>query len=698
MLIHKLKLTYFGRFHGLELDFKPGINLIYGENEAGKSTIHTFIKGMLFGVERMRGRAAASKEDLYSRYLPWDYTGAFSGAMDIAVGDKRYRLQRSFHASDKYFTVIDMETGREVKLKESHISELVPGLTETAYKNTISIEQLKAQTDAELAAQVNNYIANLSVSKCKEVNVTKALKSLTEQKKVLEAAMNTTEQKNLQEQIAEGNAKEEKIDILTIQLRSILAEQARVKEEKEALCQSTDNQELQAMEQLPAILEKFSTYQEFNRQRDRLKVQEIRLNEEIAELEASLQSADTIRQDWKEAQKLEMLLLDCEKNAVELEQEKTALNGEMVKKQRISLMLSAGIGILLMIATGFHPVGILFGGLSFIAGFIIERLFKRGILQKRQQLKEKVKIQEEQKQDIEVRLAGILDRYKVRRSQEMEEIQERIIKQQYTMENGKQQLISLQDMASRTEDSMDEIYEVIMRYVQRFIPEEELSQETMDRLQEEIRHRKQEAAQKQYEIDQRYDDLKLRIEKLGWEISALEGNEEELIKNKARLQQLEEMQKENEQELEAIKLAMDTIKQLSIEIHDSFGRKLNSAVSDIIGNVTNQKYTDVKVDEKLDLKAGWNGVYVPVDRLSAGTLDQFYFALRLAVGELLMEQTEMPLILDESFAHYDESRSKAALKCIANQRQVFLFSCHRREQELLEELRLPYHYVDLSAC
>jgi len=119
VLITRLKLDYFGKFSGREIELKPGINIIYGENEAGKSTLHAFIKGMLFGIERLKGRGAASKEDIYTRYLPWDYPGAYGGQMDIRVGEKSYRLQRSFHANDRYFTITDMETGREVKLRRA---------------------------------------------------------------------------------------------------------------------------------------------------------------------------------------------------------------------------------------------------------------------------------------------------------------------------------------------------------------------------------------------------------------------------------------------------------------------------------------------------------------------------------------------------------------------------------------------------
>jgi hypothetical protein len=101
----------------------------------------------LFGIERLRGRGSASKDDLYTRYLPWDYPGAYGGSMELSIGDKEYRLQRSFHANDKSFTITELSTGREVKLKEGLISEMLPGLTESAFRNTISIEQLKAQMD-----------------------------------------------------------------------------------------------------------------------------------------------------------------------------------------------------------------------------------------------------------------------------------------------------------------------------------------------------------------------------------------------------------------------------------------------------------------------------------------------------------------------------------------------------------------------
>ena len=58
MKILDIYINGFGKFHGRNLSFEDGLNIVYGKNEAGKSTIHTFIRGMLFGIEKQRGRAS----------------------------------------------------------------------------------------------------------------------------------------------------------------------------------------------------------------------------------------------------------------------------------------------------------------------------------------------------------------------------------------------------------------------------------------------------------------------------------------------------------------------------------------------------------------------------------------------------------------------------------------------------------------
>ena len=64
MRIRELIIKNFGKFRDKSILLEDGINILYGENESGKSTLHAFIRGMLFGMERGRGRA--SLNDNYS--------------------------------------------------------------------------------------------------------------------------------------------------------------------------------------------------------------------------------------------------------------------------------------------------------------------------------------------------------------------------------------------------------------------------------------------------------------------------------------------------------------------------------------------------------------------------------------------------------------------------------------------------------
>ena len=58
MIIKDIRLTNFGKFNHKMVTLEPGLNIVYGENEAGKTTLHTFIRGMLFGIEKQRGKAS----------------------------------------------------------------------------------------------------------------------------------------------------------------------------------------------------------------------------------------------------------------------------------------------------------------------------------------------------------------------------------------------------------------------------------------------------------------------------------------------------------------------------------------------------------------------------------------------------------------------------------------------------------------
>ncbi len=696
MLIHKLHLDYFGRFYDFEIDLHPGMNLIYGDNEAGKSTIHTFIKGMLFGIERARGRASASKEDIYTRYLPWDYPGAYRGYMDIEIDHKRYRIHRSFHTSDKTFIVTNLETGREVKLANDHISDIIPGLTESTYKNTISIEQLKASTDAQLASELRNYMANLSIAKSNEINVAKAINTLTLRKKTLEASLDPAQLLEIKGAIQEGEEKEQQLEALTLQLKKFLTEQEELLKVKQSLMDQMNPEEIKRMEHLPAILEKYRNFLVLTKQCSQFKEKLMELREKKEQIEKKLGSRTSYTEDIKAAQEITTKLQELNLSHQELQQHSKRVGGKMKKSLALTILPFSLIAILAIIITNRKPFGILAGVIFLLAGVLSYSIFTRKAKQIRVYYTSKENELLKKQSDLQEKLSAIYVRHQVASLPELLQKQEESMQLSFALQNNSEQLSTLLQQESETEDQRDSVYEEIMKYMLYFVSEDELTDEAIKRLQDEINHRKQWQLQQQQEINSKLDGIKIEIEKVKWEISTLEENEEELLKKKTRLLELEQIQKENALELEAVKLALNTIQELSISIHDSFGNQLNEAISDTIKKVTNEKYSDIKVNEKLDIKVGFRGSYLPFDKLSTGTMDQIYLSLRLAVSDLLLGKNLMPLIFDDSFAYYDDSRVKASLQQLSMRQQVILFTCHKREQRLLEELQIPYHYVELQ--
>lgn len=695
MLIRKLKLDYFGKFSGKEIDLEPGINLIYGENEAGKSTLHSFIKGMLFGIERLRGRGAASREDIYTRYLPWDYPGAYGGQMDIQLGDRVYRLRRSFHANDRFFTITDRETGREIKLKDDHISDLIPGLTESTFRNTISIEQLKAATDGELAGQVRNYITNLSIARSREVNVEKAINHLKEKKKALESIPYTLRLKTLADEIEEAMAIEEKIDSLTVNLKNLEADRIRIKKKLDMLRSSDNQKEEELMAGLPAILEKYGTYDELIKQYANLKDQIDELEEKLISWENEANIASGLKNDLNEAQ---MLDLKCVKYRERLQELTKELEEESRKSKRrnllyISITIATSLLGFIVSRSVLPTMGLLLIFLL-IRGFIYIFSNKKGHTLK--QVNElQVNDLNREKLKAEVRINHILNTYQATTLFELTEKLEEYYKTLVSLEHGREHLSELYERMKNLEDKSDQLHDTIMLYMSNFISEEELTAEAMARLEDAVNIRKKQVQEEQNELVSQLSNINMQIEKIRWELSQVEDNETRLISNREEYAHLLQKQKENEEELAAINLAIDTIQELSSTIHDNFGKKFNQAVSDIISELTDRKYQDLKIDEKLNIKLEWNDNYIILDRLSAGTIDQVYFALRLAVADLLLGQDRMPLILDDSFALYDDKRIKAALLQIANRSQVIIFTCQMREKKLLEELGLSFNYIKL---
>ena len=184
MRILDLHIDGFGKFHDLSVSFDQDLNVVYGKNEAGKSTLHTFVRCMLFGLERGRGRAA--RGDLYSKYEPWQNKTVYGGRMRVEKDGVIYRLERNFQKDQKSFVIVNETAGKEVEPTKGFLDFLLGGLTETAYNNTISIGQLKCVTEGGMVTELRNYIANMNTTGNLSLNITKATSYLKNRRKEFE--------------------------------------------------------------------------------------------------------------------------------------------------------------------------------------------------------------------------------------------------------------------------------------------------------------------------------------------------------------------------------------------------------------------------------------------------------------------------------------------------------------------------------
>ncbi len=110
----------------------------------------------------------------------------------------------------------------------------------------------------------------------------------------------------------------------------------------------------------------------------------------------------------------------------------------------------------------------------------------------------------------------------------------------------------------------------------------------------------------------------------------------------------------------AVALARRYIDERTREAHQKFARRLTDYASRTIDGITGGRYVDVRVDPTtlaVRVRAPETGAIVDVDRLSAGTREQAYLVVRLAMVRMFSEGMETaPLLLDDPFAHWDEDR------------------------------------------
>lgn len=545
MQIRELYLKNFGKFSEQTFLIKDGMHVFYGENEFGKSTIYAFIKGMLFGMERARGRA--SKNDMFSQYEPWNQPNYYAGVLRFSVGDRNFRLERSFDKITKSASLICEDDGEELSIEQGDLDVLLEGMNANTFENTIAIGQLRVETSQDLAVELKNYAANFYETGNSEIDLQNAMNILKLKKKNVDAQM--------------------KHQVLKKE-----HERSRIQQECDYVRRDMEKFQQEEMETRRAL--------------HKLKKGETRRNR------ADEETTDRYRTE-------------------EDTQQYASQSEDATAKRRGWVLPLIGIILLILAAAPAYFVGKPWG---YIGSGVILAL------------------------DIIILMVGFVRGRRIARD------------------------------ISEIEDELEE---------------NDLGDEDSD-----LRG----AGRKVNERDTAH-----QAEHLRWQLSRVRANlrEKQVLYGNLneRLEELEEpddiMAADNKKS-QALRLASDTIMELSAEIVKGFGRTLNEKTSEIISAITEGKYTKVYIDENLDMFLLTREKRVAISQVSRGTIEQVYFALRMAAVEILYED-DFPVILDDTFVFYDEKRLESVLKWLYEQKkQVILFTCQKREMEILDKLEMNY--------
>lgn len=650
MKIKKIKINSYGKLKNKEIDLKNNINIIYGKNESGKSTLLKFILNIFYGTSKNKKGKDISD---FEKYKPWD-SEEFSGKLLYELDDKNnYEIFREFNKKNP---IIFNENGEDItkkfnidKNKGCEFFFEQTQITEEMFLSTSVALQQEVKIGKENQSMLIQRISNLLGTGEDNISFKKAMDKIN--KKQLEE-VGTERSKEKPINIIQKNIKnnEEKINELKKYENLKYEFEEKRKEIKNNLEKNETENNL--LKEIKKINEK-----------NNLENEKIKINEKI------------IQENKNKIKELENKI--AEKNEEYLNEEKNEKYiDEKYEKNRLKNKLQIIFAILIIINILwiiFIPKiidNIIFRYIFLLTiptDLIFSIFFKNKLNKKIKKLnKEKnnaLKNIEDQKNDL-------------KKEKEIIEKNSKEIKDEVSK-------IKLENNLARTLEE----HKILNKYSKN-ITEEEISDLFNDE-----------------KLEVRLNYLETIISNQKVDLNKIEIQKENIEPQLENLSSLEEQLSILNEEHENLKNINNSI-ELTKTLLERAYEKMKSQISPIfteelsnnISKITKGKYKNIYFNDEQGLTVELeNGNYVPAERLSIGTIDQLYLSLRLAMLDSISNE-KVPIILDEAFAYYDNERLKNILAYLGTEfknRQIIILTCTQREKELLKQLKIACNYIEL---
>lgn len=638
MKIEKLKINGYGQLSNREINLSPGINVIKGYNEAGKSTLLSFISSSLYGIDKNKNGQSISE---YNKYKPWNNTN-FSGSIVYNLDDsKKYEIYRDFNSKKTIITdenLNDLTNEFKATRKGVEILEEQIGIDKTTFKNSsISFQKLVVLDDKD-KSQIIQKMTNLVSTGEENVSYTNIVKKLSD-RQVKEIGNNRTKNKpinEIEEELLKLQEKQDEILKLRFKKDNIIEDRKKIQDEFSELEKKKNF--------LTDVREHFLKDADKNRNLDiynNIKQKQDMIMDK-KQLKADTITIPAIYPKYKKVfitEGIIALLLLISYFAYEILYKKTEVS-KLIQKSE-TLIVTLGIIVALAIAIG-----------------------------------------------ITYTIANI------KRKKEMEELEK------YNREIEKEILIlrkdimelekDLEKMQKGSRDSNDRFYRLMkIKYLGKI---------DNDYLEEIINKRAGEIAVETKKVENKYETAIIDLSKIDAENKLLEISGNKLAEVVERKENLNTQKEELENYNKSFELAKELLKESYNEMKDNLGPSFNTRLSYITKKITNGKYNEVKINRnhEIKVKSEWGDI-IDLSLLSTGTIEQVNLALRLAILEHITSE-KLPIIVDEAFAFYDDQRLCNTIKFLSNEykdRQIILFTCSNREMESVDKMDIDVNYISI---
>ena len=666
MKINKLKINGYGKIKNKEINLGKNINLIYGKNESGKSTILNFITDSFYGISKNK---KGKEHSNYEKYLPW--TGEeFSGKVEYELDNKeKYEIFRDFRKKNpKIFNENKEDISKNFNIDKNKGNEFFYEQTtvdEDLFLSTVVVNQetvkLKKQEQNVLIQKVANLVGT------GDDNVS------------FRIAIDRINRRQLDE-IGTERSREKPINIINRKIEEL----ENQKEELEKYV----NIKYEIEENKNNLMNEISTLENENNFLNDIKL--ISENEKIEKEKIKLKE-NLEKENKEKINELENKINDIKnnnknilENNFEEKENKEKINSKKIEKNNNLYLQKNKLNKKIVI---FFIILILINILQFI--FIKNKIFKYIFLLTvptylifsiylKNKLNKKIKKEEKIQKNNSEKLEKIkLDINLLKNQKEILEKNNNKLKEEINnLKNNLNLKINLEK-----EKIKNKYYEKIEKNkMNNFLNSENIFFEIQE-VQKNLNNKKIEL-----------HTLNIDKENIENKVDDLSKIEEKLVNNKEQKVNLINLDK-------SMNLAKEILMQCYEEMKNTITPKFTQNLSENISEITNHKYTKMQFNDIDGLVVELeNGNYIPASRLSIGTMDQLYLSLRLSMVEELSEE-KMPIILDEVFAYFDEERLENILNYINKKfkdNQVIIFSCTNREKEIFDKFNIEYNYIEID--